>query len=70
MDNNCFFADDVNQLNVQNAEKRKPFFLHTADSRLTNPIGSSNIGLRKLFNRSKFLFSFIFSFRKMVPMVL
>ena len=47
--------------------KRKPFNLHTVDSRWTKLVVFSNTGLKKLLNHSELLFSFLFSFHRMAP---
>ena len=46
-------------------KKIKPFISHTTDSRWTKLAVFYNTGLEKLWNRSEFLFSFLFSFHKM-----
>ena len=47
--------------------KRESFNSHTVDSRWTKLAVLSNNSLKKLFNRSEFLFSFLFSFHRMAP---
>ena len=47
--------------------KIKPFISYAVDSRWTKFAVFSNTGLKKLSNRSEFLFSFLSSFYKMAP---
>ena len=56
MHKNCFSADDVIQLNLQNAKKIKLFISHIIYSRW---VVFSNIALKKILNRSR-LFVYLF----------
>ena len=67
MGKNWFSADDVIQLNLQNAKKITPFISHTVDSRWTKFALFSDTTLQKILNRSEFLFSFLFLPHKMAP---
>ena len=60
----------VTQSNLQNAANTKSFNWHIVESRWTKLAVCSNIGLRKLFNRSELCLAFYFHFTRWPQMVL